>query len=319
MKKIPVGKTIADTYNFTFGHIGAVIGLIWLPLVVFTVGRFFIDNYTNGLAASNDPTAVGRALLLGFGLTLVSLFFTAIIGVSLTRQAMAPRSGSIIAHFALGPAEFSYFASLLAIFLVMFSLYIGLVFADLLIGSVGDAIVQASGQGTTVAGKLAAGAILILVVLLDLAAFTYVGVRLAALVAPVTVAEGKMDLVRAWQLTKGNFWRLLLVLVVTLGPISIVSELATAAIVGPAYIVKLAGAMMQVFEAAMNNGQVPTQAMAQVPDISGKAPLLLGLGFFLAPFTYGLLFAAPAYAYLTLAGGRPLAPLSSDAGPFRPA
>jgi hypothetical protein len=319
MKKIPVGRTIADSYNFTFGHIGAVIGLIWLPLVIYTVGQFFIGNYTTGLVNSNDPTAVGRAVLLSFSFALVSLFFTAIIGVSLTRQAMTPRSGSIIAHFALGPTEVSYFVSLLAIFLVMLTLYIALVFADVMVESVGVAVLQASGQGATTAGKLVAAIILLLLFTFDLGALVYIGVRLAALVAPVTVAEGKMDIIRAWQMTKGNFWRLLLVLVVTVGPIFIVTELATAAIVGPAYVVKFGAAMMQLFEAAANNGQVPTQAMAQVPDISGKAPLLLGLGFFLAPFTYGLLFAAPAYAYLTLAGGRPIIPSDADAGPFRPA
>lgn len=318
MKKIPVGKTIADAYNFTFGHVGAVIGLIWVPLVVITLGRFFVvDYYSPQLAGSGDPSALGRAVLLTLAFSLVSLLFTAIIGVSLTRQAMAPRSASIIAHFALGPAELNYFLSLLAIFLVMTAVYIALIFADLILGTVSDVAFQALKAASAPAGKFVTAGAVVAIVGFDLAALIFVGVRLASLVAPVTVAEGKVDLIRAWELSKGNFWRLFLVLAVTLGPIVVVSELGFAAIVGPAYLVKYAQAMLALFQSVSGNGVVPSQALAQIPDITQKTPLILGLNFLLAPFTYGLLFAAPAFAYRALAG-TPTLP-SSDAGPFRPA
>jgi hypothetical protein len=319
MKKIPVGRTIADAYSFTFGQIGVVIGLIWLPLVVFTLSRFFVvDYYTAQLVGSGDPSATGRAILITFAFSLISLLFTAVIGVSLTRQAMSPRSGTIILHFALGPMEFNYFLSLLAIFVVMFAVYIALVFADFILAAAADALIQAVSGAVAQAGKIATVAALGLIFALDLAAIVFIGVRLAAFVAPVTVAEGKIDLIRSWQMSNGNFWRLFLVLLVTLGPILIVSELGFAAIVGPAYLVKFAQAMLALFQAVAGNGQVPTQTLAQLPDISQKAPLILGLNFLLAPFTYGLLFAAPAFAYRALNGSTPVLP-TPDTGPFRPA
>ncbi|MEJ0044147.1 MAG: hypothetical protein WDM81_18895 [Rhizomicrobium sp.] len=40
MNKIPVGETIRFAYAFTFGEIGTVIGLVWIPLVINAVGAF---------------------------------------------------------------------------------------------------------------------------------------------------------------------------------------------------------------------------------------------------------------------------------------
>lgn len=319
MKKIPIGSTIASAYNFTFGSVGTVIGLIWVPLVAYTLGRFFVvDYYAAHLTQSGDPSAGGQAALILFGFWFVSLFFTAIIGVSLTRQAMAPRAGSIIAHFAIGPAEFNYFLSLMAVFFVMLAVYIAAIIANLILVGVGGAIAPALGAINTLGAKVLLFAAVAAIVILDIAVLLYVGVRLAFLVAPVTVAEGKIDLIRAWQLTRGNFWRMFVVLAVTFGPIFVVGQLAFTAIVGPGYIVALATAVLTIVEAAMTGAQLPAQALQHVPDITAKAPYLLGLSFLLAPFTYGLTFAAPAFAYRALVGTQPPAS-SPDVGPFRAA
>src|SRR5215472_285940 len=153
MKKIPVGPTIASAYNFTFGGVGTVIGLIWLPLVAYTLGRFFVvDYYAAHLTQSGDPSAGGQATLILFVFWFVSLFFTAIIGVSLTRQVMAPRPGSVIAHFAIGTAEFNYFLALLAVFFVMLAVYIAAIIANLIIVGVGDALVSGLGAVNSIGG-----------------------------------------------------------------------------------------------------------------------------------------------------------------------
>lgn len=319
MKKIPIGPTIASAYTFTFGGVGTVIGLIWLPLVAYTLGRFFVvDYYAAHLTQSGDPSAGGQATLILFAFWFVSLFFTAIIGVSLTRQAIAPRQGSIIAHFAIGAAEFNYFLSLLAVFFVMLAVYIAAIIANLIIVTVGAAIVPAMGFINSIGGKALLYATVAAIVALDIAALLYVGVRLAFLVAPVTVAEGKIDLIRAWQLTRGNFWRMFVVLAVTFGPIFVVGELAFAAIVGPGYIVALATALLTILQAVVTGAQPPAQALQHLPDITAKAPYLLGLSFLLAPFSYGLAFAAPAFAYRALVGTPPPSP-EPNVGPFRAA
>jgi len=279
------------------------------------VGRFFINNYTNQLAAAGDPTSIGRSALVAMGFSLVSLFLIAVIGVSLTRQAISPRQGSVIAHFAIGPTEFNYFLSLLAVVVVMLAVYVAAAIAGLAVLTIAASAV---GAVKAIDGKALLLVVAVAIVFLDFAALFYIGVRLGFLVAPVTVAEGKIDLIRAWQLTRGNFWRLFVVLIVTLGPILIVGELAFAAIVGPQYIVAVTTLLLELFRAVAIGGQPQADALKHLPDITAKLPLLLGLSFLLAPFTYGLTFAAPAFAYRALVGAPPPSP-APDVGPFRAA
>src|SRR6185437_697887 len=42
MNKIPVGQTIRFAYAFTFGEIGTVIGLTWIPTLINAVATFFV-------------------------------------------------------------------------------------------------------------------------------------------------------------------------------------------------------------------------------------------------------------------------------------
>ena len=317
MKKIPIRQTIVAAYKFAFGDLGTVIGLTWLPLVIYTLGRFFVMNYVQGLTQSGDPSSGGEAIIMLFGFSLVSLFLTAIIGVSLTRQVMSPREGKIVAQFMIGPTEFNYFLALLAIFVIMIAAYVAAFIVDLMVAGMKDALAGAM-HGTMIGRSVGVIATIALIVLLDLAILAYVGVRLAFMVAPVTVVEGKIDLIRSWQLTRGNFWRLIAILVVTMGPIFIVGEIAFAAIVGPGYVAAFGQALVSIFDAIAVGAPPPTQALEKLPDIASKTPWLLGLSFLLAPFSYGLLFAGPAFAYRALNGGLPPAK-TPDMGPFRPA
>lgn len=315
MNKIPVGATVTAAYRFTFGNMGTVIGLIWLPLLVYTLSRFFVvDYYAMHLAQSGDPSAGGRATLILFGFWFVSLFFTAIIGVSLTHQALAPRAGSIIVHFAVGPTEFNYFFSLLAIFLVMLAVYAAAMIADLGIGALAGVIAGSSFTGRS---ALLAG-IAIAILALDFAILIYVAIRLVFLVAPVTVSEGKIDLTGAWKLSRGNFWRMFAVLAATFVPAMLIGEVVFATVVGPAYFAALAAAFFSVFRTVLAGGNAPVQALQNLPDITSKTPLLLGASFLLAPFTYGLTFAPAAFAYRALVGDMKQPP-STEVGPFKAA
>jgi hypothetical protein len=319
MSKIPVGKTISSAYGFTFGHVGTVIGLIWLPLLIYYVGRFFIVNYAQVVAASADPSSAGHAALILIGFWFLSVFFIAIIGVSITRQAMTPKQGNIIVHFAFGQTELNFFLALLAVFVVMLAVYIAVVIVSAVVGGVvGGVASAAAGAAASINNKLLVTGIITAVALLAAAALIYIGVRLMFLVAPVTVAEGKVDLIRAWQLARGNFWRMLAVVIVTIGPVVIVSQLAFVAIVGPAYIAALMSVFVGIFQAVAGGVAPPPQLLQHLPDISSKTPMLLGLGFLLAPFTYGLMFSAPAFAYRALVGGSTqFSP--PDMGPLSPA
>lgn len=315
MNKIPVGRTIAFAYSFTFGQIGTVIGLIWLPLLLFFIGDFFATTYyAQGMAAwtaGGDPTAFGKPLLAIMGFYFAALFLIAIVGVAITRQAMGLRKGSALIHFTLGPAEFNLFLSLIAAYLVMVAVLVALILGVLLVIGVASVALSAAANAMSKTAAYWTGfGMGVAIVFAAVGALVYVAARLVFLLAAVTVAEEKIDLIRSWQLTQGNFWRIFLVGLATVVPILLVSEGASIAILGPVNV-------LPNLQVATNTTLQMHQIAAQTKALLENLPLMLGLGFLLAPFNYGLLFSAPAFAYRAIVAAPPAAPV--DAGPIRPA
>ncbi len=197
-KKIPVLDTIRYAYAFTFGHLGTIIGLIWLPMVIFAVAGYFVMSYYYGVVpeavSGGNPVALGQAGLVVMGWSLVSLMLSAIMYVAVTRQALGLRQGPAVVHFALGAPELRVFAG-----------FIGL-FALLLLFLLADAVVLAviKGLGHSPVMTGVAGA----VYLAGLLAIVYAAVRLSFLFIPAGVAEEKIGLAESWQLTRGNFWNI---------------------------------------------------------------------------------------------------------------
>lgn len=315
MNKIKVGETIAFAYRFTFGNIGTVIGLIWLPVIALCVMQFFFMNYYTAamgdIVTDTNPAAIGPLVLVALGYFLVALFLLGLIGAAITRQALGLRTGPAILYFSIGTAELSLSLSYLAAGLVVFVLYVGLFIAVALFGTIIGAIITASGVKLAPAtaqlalvGGAAAAYIVVLCVLI------YIIARLTFFLAPVAVAEGKIDLIRAWTLARRSFWRIFVVGLAIFVPIMLVAGLAQMAIVGPSYyshdVMPTAGTAASMRE-----------LVEQLRAMSAHEPFLLGLTLLLAPFVYGLMFAAPAYAYKMLASSPPAQ--SPDLGPIRPA
>ncbi len=315
MNKIPVGRTIAFAYSFTFGQIGTVIGLIWLPLVLFFVGYFFaMTYYAQGVEAwlaDSDPSAFGKPFLALMAFYIVAMFVVAVIGVAITRQAMGQRKSSAVVSFNLGAAEFNLFLSFLAAYLVIVAVIVGLFLALAVLGGIAGVVLSAAAASLSkVAVNQISLALGILGGLAVIAGLIYVSVRLVFLLAPVTVVEEKIDLIRAWSLTKGNFWRIFLIGLATVVPITLIMQGSEIAILGPANA-------LPSLQLTMNQTQQMHALSAQAHALTENLPLILGLGMLIAPFVYGLLFSAPAFAYRALVSPPPVAPV--DTGPMRPA
>ena len=81
MTKIPVLEAIRFAYRFTFHHLGAIIGLIWLPMIMATVIGFFVfQRFFAALAnalASNNFASMGpaRALYRDLGFVAVAPYY----------------------------------------------------------------------------------------------------------------------------------------------------------------------------------------------------------------------------------------------------
>ncbi len=286
MNKIPVGKTIRFAYAFTFGDIGTIIGLIWIPAVLNAVVSFLaLRGYDASASASGGVPP-------GFGLLMLSIIFGAlifaVIAVAVTQQALGLREGSTLAHFSLGNMELRVLGGFFGLFFLIVLFAVALAMASLLIALL-------AGMLGGKADGAAAGALASIVTLVGLGAIFYAGVRLSFLFVPSAVVDGEFGLTRSWQLTRGNFWRIVIVGLATVLPVFLLVFAAQIAVLGPEYFESIVAMMKDQAHAAKYTAE-------QAQLTSAKMPLLLGLGFVITPITNGLVFAPAAFAYRVLSG-----------------
>ena len=290
MKKIPVLDSIRYAYAFTFGHLGTIIGLIWLPMLILAVAGYFVMSYyyssVPAALSAGDAIAAGRAGMLVIGWSLVSLLLSSVMYVAVTRQALGLRQGPAIVHFALGPAEFRVFGAVLGVFaiaILFFMVYLGVI-----------------GAAKAMAAKAALVNIAVgLFALAALLAIVYALVRLSFMLIPATVAEERVGLARAWELSGGNFWRIVAVGLVAIGPIALVAVGAEIAILGPDFFMHTAA------NGARDTAQQMQDMAKQMRTAAAHLPVLYGLSFLMAPFFMGLAIAPSAYAYRALTAAGP--------------
>lgn len=302
MTRVPVGKTIQDAYAFTFGHLGTIIGLIWLPMIVITIGSYFIlmpyyQSFSDAISQDN-PAAVGQATVLLLIFSLVALVLYAMMYVSVTQEALGIRKGTAFIHIAFGPQEWRMFGALLSLICALAVLMLGVMLVITAAASAIGYALHAGGAGLAAQQQVAAigkgaaatpraGAELLASVLIMLAcvAMIFVAVRLAYILAAVTVAEERVSLSRGWQLTQGNFWRILAIMLATLLPVVLVVAIAQAVVTGPA------GFAMHL---------TPAEAELAAQKMRANLPLLSGINFLAAPFLLGLSLSGGAFTYRAL-------------------
>lgn len=289
MNKIPVGQTVRLAYAFTFGEIGTVIGLIWVPTLIYAVASFFaLRAYYNTLADSlqSGLPPSGAGVGLPFLLAFLAMLLVGIVGVSLTQQVWGLRQGPAYAHIALGSAELRAFGGFFGLYLLLI-LFIAIVAIVLGIAAAGSAsAIQSNPRLVGPAGigfATVAGICLVF----------YAVIRLSFLLVPSVVDSGEFGLTRSWQLTKGNFWRIVAVGAATLLPIALIFAVAELAILGPS-----------LFLPDMTNGAGANlnKLASQMRAMQDHMPVLMGLSFVVSPLLYGLMFSASAFAYRALSG-----------------
>jgi hypothetical protein len=285
MNRIPVRETIGFAYRFTFGQLGTIIGLIWVPMVAIAVLQFLPYGLGDAnLTADQNPNALGAAALRGLVFWLASVLLYACVNVAVIRQALGLRTGTAIVHFSLGRAELRMWGASLLFMAIFFALMIGLVLAMIAAGFAGGATGNKIVAGAVVSLVLIAGSCILLVSL----------VRLGFLLVPVTVAEEKVSFERGWILTQGNFWRIAAVLFVVTLPTFVVLMIASIGLMGHE--------LEQLGRVAHNIA--PQAVMERYRMIvSAHAPELIGINLILAPFTLGLTLGASAAAYKALKAG----------------
>ena len=207
MSKIPVGKTIAFAYSFTFGNFLTVLGLSWVPLVLTAVLAFVtLPTYLAGMQAmvtNGDPSGLvtGGGLIVLLNIVAFASFI--MIYVAIARQALGLRSGPAYFYFSVDAA----FWRLLLAYLLTIVIAIG--------GAI--VIMIVFGILLVVFAPLA-----VIVMIVGFFGLAYVMLRLTFLQPALAVAEEKGIVGRAWSLGKGNFWRFFAVLLGIMIPMVIV-------------------------------------------------------------------------------------------------
>lgn len=293
MAKVPVRKTILFSYGFTFGNIGAIIGQIWLPVLLLTLGSYYVlspyyETMSRALAEDN-AALMGQASVGMLFYLVASLILYAMIYVAVTRTALglAPRKAFL--HLSLGVAEWRMYGALLAFGLVMALLLLMISLGAGLIGGIVLGIfgVTAGSSAAAVSTNPVVASVGGMISLIIVCATLYVFVRLYVLLAPVTVAEERISLGRGWQLTAQNFWRLFAVLLAVLGPVMLVIALCEVALLGPEAMIP-------------NSAATAAQTAERMETMRSQLPLLHVLSFVFSPLLFGLQLAASAFVYRTL-------------------
>jgi hypothetical protein len=232
--KIRTWEMVAESYRFVLSHPRELVRVGWLPLIAL----FALNLHADGLGPVDPGPAIGVALVNVLILSLIA----AVILVAWHRVVLLGDGGGRSVAVSLGPRELRYLLSWLAlsvVFFVLFALAWALVIAaGFAVLVVLKFVLLLAGAGDSLAlGQTDQFVILLYAAVLP--AFllaSYFATRLS-LVLPAMATDRRRSLGRAWSLSAGNGWRLVLAALLVMLPVELVAfaiGLATRAVLGTA-------------------------------------------------------------------------------------
>jgi hypothetical protein len=305
VEKIPVWRTIGSAYGFAFGNLATIIGLIWLPMLVLLVGGYFtIAHYFTGVLAaiaSGNRYAAYAGAGYFYLYQIAALLFEAIMIVPVMRQALGLRAGGASIHFAIGPAELRTFVSLTAYALIVATVEIAGFILLLIVAGILAYVAKSIGTIDGIPAVQIAGWAILTMLAGFFFSIVYVTTRLSFLLVAVTVDEGRIDLIRAWELTHRNFWRALWISLFVGTPVWLLYIGIQFAFVGFASAVEATGISPITFQIAGLSQSVA----ARMHFMLAWLPYLYAAWFLVRPLAVGLSSGAAAAAYRALVPDAP--------------
>lgn len=319
MGKIPIGRTIGEAFDFALGRYRAILGVIWLPLILLLAAQVFVlvpyfahlfEFLQFAVRHAKDhpqpPPDLVAVRPYVWSLDALAVVVSIWMQVGIAKTALGLRTGPLFVYVPVGLDELRVIGA----FLVFLAIVYGACLAVGIVGAIVAIVIYALVSGGAFAfpaangmGPVLGGALVALFAAI-FAALAYIQLRFTYLLVPATVAEKRFALWRSWELSKGNFWRIFTVGVGTLSPIfvfefvlifafyivaimTLVTQLATLRTHGEAH--RGPEAVLAVM-AMMWRYAVVYGAVASVVVV----PLL--------PIAFGLRFSSAAFAYRALTG-----------------
>jgi hypothetical protein len=180
MRKIAVGRTIAEAYGFAFGRFPANLGVTWLPFVLLGAAAYFalppyfasLQQAMTGMATlskSGNPaeamTTIMAPMMGAYRIMLlfmlVLLFVRTQIMLGLTRNALGMSKGPGFVFLSFGAAFWRLFASVFIVLIFILAIYIALLIvifiATAIIGATAVSALHSADRVHAVAGVAGVG------------------------------------------------------------------------------------------------------------------------------------------------------------------
>lgn len=309
--KIPVGATIARAYRFAFGDFFKILGVMWFAMALMWLPNLLMQSRMAALRlqfAAHDYSGLRDIwpFLMPFYLAVFILLFMQIVGIA--KLALGVKKKPDWFYFSLGKPVWRLIGSFLFLALLIIvgwiAVLLGAGLLGLLAGLLGKMISSA-------AFGWALGILTVIGLVALWCAYIYCLVRLTFLLVPVIAAEESgFAVVRGWVLGLGNFWRMFVILLATLGPFVLLELVLVFGFMfkGISFPTAQASAAQKAaFQAAMN-----ARTLEMMNAASHYWYIIYPLAIAAMVIFYGLCTGAQCFAYRALTQEEALAPIASD-------
>lgn len=311
MAKIPVGATIAKAYRFAFGDFLKILGVMWPAMLAMWLPGLLMQPQMMALSAqvaARDYSGMRELwpILLLFYLAALVLIFMQVVGIAQLALGRQRNPGWI--YFELGKPLWRLIGSFLLLMVAVIVGWIAVILFDVILGFLLKLL--ATGSANALVATIV-GIITIVILVASWGAFFYSFIRLSFLLVPVVAAEEEgFALGRSWTLGLGNFWRIFVILLATLGPFIVLEFvfLFGFALKGltfpPAHAT---AAQMAAYQAAVHERTLGLMnAMYHYWYVTYPITIVAVV------ILYGLCTGAQCFAYRSLTEGEASAPVAAD-------
>ena len=204
MAKIPIGATIAQSYQFVLENFGRVVSVTWLAATLAAVIQVVSMQRSAAMmmaATAHDPSFLAQLGVM-VPLYLVLSLLTCVQAVAVAELVLGRRDGGGFLVFPFGAPLWRLVGATLQALLAFAIMLAGIALVALVISLVTKWLSLSRLENILVG---------IAVVNVMLGVVFYVELRLFFLIAPVVIDREKAAPEIAWKLTRGNFWRILLI------------------------------------------------------------------------------------------------------------